>query len=119
MNPANAVLYVRAHDLAVSLGRVSGSGARLDAARAASLDLLVAVSEALTFPGDRAESLRAADRQVVRIRVLSRLAGDLGELSPGGSRSILTAVDEIGRMLGGWQKHRRRRGGELDGAPTA
>lgn len=122
MNAANAPLYVRAHDLAVTLARSSNAGTPTGvAALAAAFDLVTAVSLALTFPADRAAALRAADHAVVRVRVLLRVAVDTGTLSTGAMRTLASELDQIGKMLGGWQRRQRRahRGGELHDAPLA
>jgi hypothetical protein len=122
MNAANAPLYVRAHDLAAAVAAHPGDGTTVGRlACEAAAELLVAVSLALTFPGERAADLRTADRAVVRVRVLLRVAAERGLLTPGALRARTDALAELGRMLGGWQRtqRRRQRGDGLHGAPPA
>ena len=73
------------------------------------MGLLCAVSEGLSFPGPvRVEAQARADRHVADLKVLVRLAADLGIVSAGGARHLGAELVEIGRMLGGW---RRRQAG--------
>ena len=118
MNPSAAPLYTAAHAVAVFVLRSRFCETRVGAEAAdAALRLLFAVSVALTFPGERAAALRDADRACLALRVSARVGFDLGNLSAGALDQLLRELDGIGRMLGGWQRQRRRRGG-LDGTPT-
>lgn len=110
-----APLYVHAHDLCVWLaGRESGATYRRDAQRLTDLAdaLLGRIATALTFPRQRAPSLDAADRCVLRIRVRVRVLRDAGRMPPRAADHVLQRLEAIGRMLGGWQK-------SLPAAPTA
>lgn len=114
---AEAPLYVRAHDFSRWLMERQTAWSpqameQLGAALARNArTLLCAVSLALTFPTERPRRLIEADRSVVRLRVLLRLARELGLLSPGATRYAMGELREIGRMLGGWKRRlgRRRR----------
>jgi len=79
-----APLYVRVHDLARDLlPRVeSGPCPSLRHRIAAEVqELLCEVSLALTFVAGRADHQAAADRSVTRLKVLVRLAHDVGVLN--------------------------------------
>ncbi|WP_145065994.1 hypothetical protein [Engelhardtia mirabilis] len=82
-------------------------------------DLVADVSIALTFPAERDDHRRAADRGVVRLRVLLRLAESLGYLTKRRMRFASAELDTIGRMLGGWGRSSRRfsKSGAGAGAP--
>lgn len=116
MSWRDAPLYVHAHELARDvLPRVEtwtgrGGGTLASGVGEAAQALLVAVSLALTFPAERTVHLRAADAEVVRLRVSLRLASDLGLLSAGAARSLHLRLDAIGRMVGGWRKRVERSG---------
>ncbi|HEY2294032.1 MAG TPA: helix-turn-helix domain-containing protein [Thermoanaerobaculia bacterium] len=56
------------------------------------------------FPSGRARDLAEADRAMVRLRVLLRVAQDLGLLSPAGLRFACGRLQTAGRMVGGWRK---------------
>jgi len=120
-----APLYVRSHDLATWLlaevSRWPRPEAGCSAGRVADAvqDLVVDVSIALTFPADRDDHRRAADRGVVRVRVLLRVAESLGYLTSRRMRFVCAELDTIGRMLGGWGRSARRsnRIGAGAGAP--
>lgn len=106
----DAPLYVEAHDLARWVSERAGAwadrGGRHLAARVGDVacSLLEAVALALTFPVGRASHLAEADRAIVRLRVLLRLARELGYLSPGGLRFACERLQTAGRMVGGWRK---------------
>ncbi len=126
-----APLYVRAHALALWLARhaegVTAVEARTVASETAALgrdllgrDLLGALSVALTFPSERRASQRAADRTLVELRVRVRLLVDLGGATARQARHAVDAIDEVGRMLGGWQLQaaRRRRNASPAAGPS-
>ena len=112
MSWRNAPLYVRTHDLALDLvRRVDGiAPAPQREVRAAlvaeALGLLRAVSLALSFPAERGENLHVADRHVVGLKVLVRLAHASGVVNDRGARWLGEELVEIGRMIGGWQRQR-------------
>lgn len=113
----DAPLYVETHDLARWVVERAGSWAtRGDAPlgpllTAAACDLVTAIALALTFPQDRPRHLEEADRAIVRLRILLRLARDTGLLSAGGLRFASGKLQVAGKMVGGW---RRRAGGSED-----
>lgn len=67
------------------------------------LDLLQAVTLALK-DRRREEQIELADEQLIRLRVLLRLATDCGRLTAEQYGHVLVRVDAIGRQLGGWQR---------------
>lgn len=130
MTPATAPIYVRAFDLATwVLGHTENWSASTDPLlrirlRAAAVDLLDAVACALTFPSSRARDRDRADRLVVRIRILLRLAHVRSRLSARQLRFAAGELEVIGRMIGGWQRKARLRryrekGSKPKTAPTA
>jgi hypothetical protein len=103
-----APLYVDCHDLARWLHeRLLDTAADALLVRIASdaSDLLASIVCALSFPEDRMASLHTADRLVVRLRVLVRLAVELGSLRPNAQRFLTAQLDRIGRQIGGWRRH--------------
>ena len=129
MSWRDAPVYVEAHDLAAWLlerfdAIEACMGRRLgEEIAAASADLLVSVSLALTFPATRSEHLERADHGIVRLRTLLRLAEAIHALSPRRLRYCEERLAVVGRMVGGWRKRLRDRPferygvGERDGAP--
>ncbi len=73
----------------------------------ASLDLLLHLVDA-SYHAKPAEALTAAVREVNRIRYLMRLSKDLKMLSLDAHEFAAKALDEVGRMAGGWLKSARR-----------
>jgi len=72
------------------------------------LDVLEALVLARYARGPRKrELLDEIDGRLARLRVLLRLAHDRRYLSRRGFEHVIRAVDEAGRMLGGWQKQQR------------
>jgi len=74
----------------------------------ASIELLMNLVDA-TYQARNAGSLGAAVREVNRIRYLVRLAKDLRVMDLGGHEFAAKAMDEVGRMAGGWLKSARQR----------
>lgn len=68
-----------------------------------SLELLLHLVDA-SYQTRNAASLGAAVREVNRVRYLARLAKDLRAISIDGHEFAAKAIDEIGRMTGGWLK---------------
>jgi hypothetical protein len=62
-----------------------------------------------TYQARNAGSLGAAVREVNRIRYLVRLAKDLRVMNLAGHEFASKAMDEVGRMAGGWLKSTRQR----------
>lgn len=59
----------------------------------------------------RLNYLRAADVHLDKLRLYLRLAHDFGWLSSGQYAHVSRMVDEIGRLLGGWIRQTRGKGG--------
>jgi len=114
MSWRDAPLYVEAHDLSrwvLERASVWPPPALLaPRVAAATTELLTAISLALTFPQGRASYLHQADEEIVRLRMLLRLARDLGMISPGGLRFASGRLRTIGRMVGGWLRRLEQSG---------
>lgn len=133
MSWERAPLYVQAHDLAAwLLAHVERwpAGSHADLRRriaGTALELVEAVSLALTFPPARAAESERADCCVARLRVLLRLAAGLGLADARQVRFASGELDSIGRMVGGWRRAARlrtaraqkRKGDGARAAPTA
>jgi four helix bundle protein len=74
----------------------------------ASVELLMNLVDA-TYHARNAASLAAAVREVNRTRYLVRLAKDLRVMNFAGYEFASKAMDEVGRMTGGWLKHTRQK----------
>jgi len=85
-------------------------GQRLETA---SLELLMNLVDA-TYQARNAGSLGAAVREVNRVRYLVRLAKDLRVINLDAHEFAAKAMDEVGRMAGGWLKSTRQKH-EADG----
>jgi replicative DNA helicase len=72
----------------------------------ASLELLLHLVDA-TYQARNAGSLASAVREVNRIRYLMRLAKDLRIVNLAAHEFAAQAMDEVGRMAGGWLKSAR------------
>lgn len=72
----------------------------------ASIELLLNLVDA-TYQTRNAGSLGAAVREVNRVRYLVRLSKDLRLLNIDSHEFASKAIDEIGRMTGGWLKSTR------------
>ena len=79
-----------------------GVGARI---QDTALDLCLALIEAGHARGGQA--LYRASRLLDQLRILLRLANDLGLLSCGAHAHVSGLNEELGRMIGGWTRHRR------------
>jgi four helix bundle protein len=75
---------------------------------AASIELLMNLVDA-TYQARNAGSLGAAVREVNRIRYLVRLAKDLRVINLAAHEFASKAMDEVGRMTGGWLRSTRQR----------
>ena len=69
----------------------------------AALDVLEALIEA-TYTRDRLQHLRQANLGIEKLRVLLRLAADLKLLDRRRYEHAARALDETGRLIGGWTK---------------
>ena len=77
----------------------------LGACKAAVLDFQELIIEANAHRGGkRAEKLRAADAELLKIRLYLRLCERWQWLSPGQYRHASQMVAEMGNLLGGWLK---------------
>lgn len=74
----------------------------------ASLELLTNLVDA-TYQTRNAAPLGAAVREVNRIRYLMRLAKDLRVINLPAYEFAAKAMDEVGRMAGGWLKSTRQK----------
>lgn len=75
--------------------------------------LAIAMLEDITsaaYGRDRSRTLSRADDALNRLRVLCRLAHELGHLSHGQYGEAATRLGEAGRLLGGWRKQQAARG---------
>lgn len=68
-----------------------------------SLDLLLLLVEA-TYRTDKRDALRMAGVRTNALRFLLRLAHDLRLLSGSGYTFATEQLDEVGRMVGGWER---------------
>jgi hypothetical protein len=75
---------------------------------ATALDLLLALVEG-SYSVDKAALLETANQRGNGLRYLLRLAKDLKLLSLDSYGFAAERMEEIGRMIGGWQKSIRRR----------
>lgn len=70
------------------------------------LDVLERLAEARWAPLPRRRALlEDADLALVRLHVLLRLAHERRYLDPRGFEHVVRALDDAGRMLGGWRRH--------------
>ena len=70
----------------------------------AALDILEELVDA-RFSHDPGPALGRASRRLERLRVLLRLSHTRRHLSHGAFERLSRALDEAGRMLGGWIRH--------------
>ncbi len=74
--------------------------------------LAIAILEDITsaaYGRDRPRTLSRADDGLNRLRVLCRLAHELGHLSHAQYADAAKRLAEAGRLLGGWRKQQARR----------
>ena len=74
-----------------------------DRLQATALDVLEQLVEA-TYTRERRRHLQAANLGLEKLRLLCRLAKDLGHLDPRRYEHAARAIDETGRLVGGWRK---------------
>jgi hypothetical protein len=75
---------------------------------AVGLDLLLALVEA-SFSVEKGALLDAANRRANGLRYLLRLSKDLKLLTLDSYGFAAQRLEEVGRMIGGWQKSQRRK----------
>jgi hypothetical protein len=66
------------------------------------------ILEATMEPATRALTLRQADKTLTKLRLYTRLSYDLQCLTMGKFEHSARQLDEIGRLLGGWQRAAKR-----------
>jgi hypothetical protein len=74
-----------------------------DRMQGTALDIIEGLVEA-TFTRNRLPVLRAVNLKLEQLRYLFRLATDLKFLDPRRYEHAARAIDEIGRLVGGWLK---------------
>lgn len=67
------------------------------------LELLGILSDTV-YSKDKKELLVKANQEIERLRLLTKLMKDLSILSNDNNRFILSSLNEIGQMIGGWRK---------------
>ena len=72
------------------------------------LDILELLIEA-AYSRDKTAQLRRAGIQIEKLRYLMRLSKDMEFLPIKSYEFVATQLDEIGRMVGGWQRHQEGR----------
>lgn len=75
------------------------------------LDFYDIILEAVMEPEQQPDLLRRADKQLTKIRLYIRLSYDLHCISLGQFEHAARRLDELGRLLGGWQRKQRRSAG--------
>ena len=70
----------------------------------AALDLRERLEEANLQPANRLALLTQADAALAKLRLYLRLAAKFAWLNDGQYEHVSLMVNEIGRLLGGWQK---------------
>ena len=70
----------------------------------AALDLRERLEEANLRRDDRGNRLTLADEALAKLRLYLRLAARFGWLDDGQYEHVSLMVNEVGRLLGGWQK---------------
>ena len=67
------------------------------------LDLLMHLSDAI-YSKDKVKLLLQANKEIEKLRLLSKLLKDLTIISTDNFRFATNSLNEIGRMIGGWIK---------------
>jgi len=67
------------------------------------IELLLTLSDTI-YSKQKKELLTKANQELERLRLLSRLLKDLSILSTDNYRFVSDSLNEIGQMIGGWQK---------------
>ena len=66
---------------------------------------------------NKRDSLKEADFHLERLKTYNRLCKELRLSSFGQYEHLAGRLDELGRLLGGWQKRHRQDGGKRSGTP--
>lgn len=72
------------------------------------LDFYDLILEAVTEPEHQDERLVSADRLLGKIRLYVRLSYDVQCISQGQWEHAIRRLDEMGRLIGGWQRKREK-----------
>jgi hypothetical protein len=67
------------------------------------LNLLLILSDTI-YSKDKKSLLQIANKEIEKLRLLTRLLKDLAILSTDNFRFISKSIDEIGQMVGGWMR---------------
>jgi hypothetical protein len=67
------------------------------------LELLMTLSDTI-YSKDKKSLLLLANQEIERLRLLTKLIKDLSLLSSDNYQFILSSLNEIGQMIGGWKK---------------
>lgn len=67
------------------------------------LNLLLILSDAI-YSKEKKPLLHKANKEIEKLRLLTRLLKDLTIISTDNFRFIVSSVNEIGQMVGGWMK---------------
>ena len=67
------------------------------------LNLLMFLSDAI-YSKEKKRLLNEANKELEKLRILSRLLKDLKLLPIDNYRFVSSSIEEIGKMLGGWMK---------------
>jgi len=67
------------------------------------LELLMLLSDAI-YSKNKTSLLTQANKELEKLRILSRLMKDLNLLPTESYRFVSLSIDEIGKMLGGWMR---------------
>ena len=67
------------------------------------LDLLLLLSDTI-YSKNKKELLNKANKEIEKLRLLTRLLKDLEIISNDNYRFITKSINEIGQMVGGWSK---------------
>ena len=67
------------------------------------ISLLMILSDTI-YSKNKKELLTQANQEIERLRLLTKLLKDLSILSTDNSRFVISSLNEIGQMIGGWVK---------------
>ena len=67
------------------------------------IELLLLLSDTI-YSKDKKELLNLANKEIERLRLLTRLLKDLSLINSDSNRFITNNINEIGQMIGGWMK---------------
>ncbi len=67
------------------------------------IELLMTLSDTI-YSKDKKELLLRANQEIERLRLLTKLIKDLSIVSNDNYQFIISSLNEIGQMIGGWKK---------------